>query len=87
MNVNACLVTMVIQEIVMAVACNNEINVQQVLNAQKMKNVKRTNDPEIWSVDQFARISIVVRKQFVYQIIILVNVNAQLDRLLVIHTI
>lgn len=87
MNANACLVTMVIQEIVMAAACNNEINVQRVLNALKMRNVKRTNEPEIWSVDQFARISIVVRKQFVYQIIILANVNAQLDHLLVIHTI
>lgn len=86
-NVNVCPVILAIQEIAMAAAWNNEINVQRVLNVLKMKNVKRTNETEIWNVDLFAKIFIVVRKQFVYQITILVNANVRVDHLPVIHTI
>lgn len=76
---------MEIQEIEMAAAWNNVINVQRVLNVLKMKNVKRMNEPEIWNVDQFVRIFIVVRRQFVYQIIISASANVRPDHLPVIH--
>lgn len=78
---------MVIQEIEMVVVCNNEINVQQVPNVLKMRNVERMIAPEIWNVAQFVRTSIVARMQFVYQTIISVNANARPDHSPVIHII
>lgn len=41
MSVNAYLAIMAILEIEMAVVWNNKINVELVLNVQKMKNVRK----------------------------------------------
>lgn len=68
-NVNVCQDIMVIHVIEMDVAWNNEINVPAAPNVQRMKSVKRMNEPEIWNVDQFVKIFNVDPKQFVFQTI------------------
>lgn len=87
MNVNAYQIMLEIQKIEMDAGWREEINVQQVLNAQKMKNVERLKAPALLNVDQFVRMFIVDRRQFVLATITLLNVNAQLDHTPVIHTI
>lgn len=87
MNVNVCLDILVTQEIEMAAAWSQEINVQPALNVPKMKNVKRMNEPEAWNVDQFVKMFIVGHKQFVCPTITLPNVNARQDHTQAIHTI
>lgn len=87
MNVNACLAISAIQEIETAVDWYNQINVPPVLNAQRMKNVKRMNAVEWWNVDQPVKTYTAVHKRFVCQTIILPSANVQLVHGLEIHTI